>query len=53
MKEFQSARPAFCDGLSAAVECAGGCKAAAQVCHGSLTACDPFLGANRAAARLV
>jgi len=31
--------------------CQGGCKAAAQVCYGSLTAEEPFLRCNRADAK--
>jgi hypothetical protein len=32
-------------------ECLGGCKAAAEVCYGSLRACEPFLELNRDHAR--
>jgi radical SAM protein with 4Fe4S-binding SPASM domain len=44
---FRRARPDFCGGCKIEDECLGGCKAAAQVCYGSLTACEPFLELNR------
>ena len=49
---FVAAVPAFCDPCALRETCQGGCKAAAQVCYGALTAEDPFLHHNRAAARL-
>lgn len=47
MKSFKLARPAFCAGCAREEDCLGGCKAAAEVCYGSLTACDPFLELNK------
>ena len=43
MRDFVAARPAFCDGCRLAEECLGGCKAAAEVCYGRVSTCDPFL----------
>jgi radical SAM protein with 4Fe4S-binding SPASM domain len=40
---FTSALPALCHDCSQRLECQGGCKAAAQVCYGCLTAEEPFL----------
>jgi radical SAM protein with 4Fe4S-binding SPASM domain len=48
---FVEAVPAFCDPCALRDICQGGCKAAAQVCYGSLTAEEPFLRHNRAVAR--
>jgi pyrroloquinoline quinone biosynthesis protein E len=45
--DFIRAVPAFCLDCSRRAECQGGCKAAAQVCAGSLSAEEPFLHANR------
>lgn len=45
MQAFEAARPAFCSGCTLEDECLGGCKAAAEVCCGSLSAMDPFLAA--------
>jgi radical SAM protein with 4Fe4S-binding SPASM domain len=53
MQTFIQARPAFCDPCPQREECQGGCKAAAQVCYGSLTAEEPFLRCNRDAYRAV
>lgn len=47
LKAFRQARPDFCSGCSLEEECLGGCKAAAEVCYGSLTACEPFLELNK------
>ena len=47
LRDFMAARPSFCDGCELENECLGGCKAAAQVCYGSLTACDPFVKLNQ------
>ncbi len=47
MQAFIEARPAFCNPCPKRNECQGGCKAAAQVCYGSLTAEEPFLHCNR------
>ncbi|MHC4337191.1 MAG: radical SAM protein [Planctomycetota bacterium] len=47
LKAFRKARPDFCQGCRLEQECLGGCKAAAEVCYGSLTACEPFLQLNR------
>ncbi|MCU0858818.1 MAG: radical SAM protein [Pontiellaceae bacterium] len=51
LRKFMQARPAFCSGCSIEEECLGGCKAAAEVCYGSLTACEPFLELNKDLAR--
>lgn len=50
MAPFVQAAPEFCDPCALRETCQGGCKAAAQVCYGSLTAEEPFLHLNRAAA---
>ena len=50
---FVAATPAFCAACAIREECQGGCKAAAQVCYGSLLAEDPFLHLNRQAARIL
>jgi radical SAM protein with 4Fe4S-binding SPASM domain len=47
MRGFTAALPAFCTGCARRMECQGGCKAAAQVCFGALSAEDPFLQNNR------
>ncbi len=47
MRDFVAARPDFCSDCKLADACLGGCKAAAEVCYGSLTACDPFLATFR------
>lgn len=44
---FVEAVPPFCDPCALRHTCQGGCKAAAQVCYGSLTAEEPFLHHNR------
>jgi radical SAM protein with 4Fe4S-binding SPASM domain len=51
LSQFMKARPPFCAGCSIEEECLGGCKAAAEACYGSLTACDPFLELNKARAQ--
>jgi radical SAM protein with 4Fe4S-binding SPASM domain len=43
MRDFVSAIPPFCSTCDRRLECQGGCKAAAQVCYGSLTEEEPFL----------
>jgi radical SAM protein with 4Fe4S-binding SPASM domain len=48
---FVKARPDFCVGCGIENECLGGCKAAAEACYGSLTACEPFLEFNKASAK--
>jgi len=50
ISNFASAIPAFCSDCDHRLECQGGCKASAQVCYGSLTAEEPFLHYNHAAA---
>ena len=45
MRDFMAARPSFCDGCKLADQCLGGCKAAAEVCCGDVSAPDPFLAA--------
>ena len=47
LRAFREARPDFCAGCRLEEECLGGCKAAAEVCYGSLTACEPFLELNK------
>ncbi len=47
LKNFRQARPTFCAGCKMENECLGGCKAAAQVCYGSLSSCDPFVELNK------
>jgi len=47
ISSFTSAFPPFCDSCSLRDICQGGCKAAAQVCYGSLSSEDPFLHDNR------
>ncbi len=47
LAEFRRARPEFCRGCKIENECLGGCKAAAQVCYSSLTACEPFVELNK------
>lgn len=44
---FVEAVPAFCGSCDLRERCQGGCKAAAQVCYGSLWAEEPFLHLNR------
>ena len=44
---FVSAIPPFCDPCPLRERCQGGCRAAAQVCYGSLWAEDPFLHRHR------
>ncbi len=46
LKDFVSARPAFCIGCAVEKTCMGGCKAAAEACCGDLRACEPFLALN-------
>jgi radical SAM protein with 4Fe4S-binding SPASM domain len=48
---FVSALPAFCASCRHRATCQGGCKAAAQVCYGDLSAEEPFLRTNLASAR--
>ena len=45
--EFVAATPEFCTACELRSKCQGGCKAAAQVCYGSLNAPEPFLACNR------
>ena len=47
MRSFVEAGPAFCGACARRADCQGGCKAAAQVCYGSLTGEEPFLKLNR------
>jgi radical SAM protein with 4Fe4S-binding SPASM domain len=44
---FVAAVPGFCDLCVLRCTCQGGCKAAAEVCYGSLCAEEPFLHRNR------
>ena len=48
---FVQAAPAFCSPCAMRDTCLGGCKAAAEVCYGSLSAEEPFLHRNRESAR--
>lgn len=43
MAAFAAAIPPGCEPCPRRAECQGGCKAAAQVCYGSLSAEEPFL----------
>jgi radical SAM protein with 4Fe4S-binding SPASM domain len=43
LKGFVNAFPAKCTGCEQLAACQGGCKAAGQVCYGSLDAIEPFL----------
>jgi radical SAM protein with 4Fe4S-binding SPASM domain len=47
--DFAQAVPPVCEPCAHRLECQGGCKAAAQVCYGSLTEEEPFLRRNRLA----
>ena len=47
LASFVQAAPAFCVPCALRGTCQGGCKAAAQVCYGSLSAEEPFLHCNR------
>jgi radical SAM protein with 4Fe4S-binding SPASM domain len=49
---FVEAAPRFCAPCALRETCLGGCKAAAEVCYGSLCEEDPFLRANREVAEL-
>jgi radical SAM protein with 4Fe4S-binding SPASM domain len=51
MRPFVEAVPAFCEPCVLRDTCRGGCKAAAQVCYGSLAGEEPFLHCNRADAQ--
>jgi len=46
LQAFVAARPRFCAGCPQEATCLGGCKAAAEVCYGDLSACEPFLAQN-------
>jgi radical SAM protein with 4Fe4S-binding SPASM domain len=46
LKEFVDAIPPLCEPCPSARTCQGGCKAAAQVCYGSLTEEEPFFKRN-------
>jgi radical SAM protein with 4Fe4S-binding SPASM domain len=48
---FVQAYPEFCESCILRAQCQGGCKAAAEVCYGSLTAQEPWLQENRPFAR--
>jgi radical SAM protein with 4Fe4S-binding SPASM domain len=50
MAPFVEAVPSLCAPCALKTTCQGGCKAAAQVCYGSLCAEEPFLRHNRAVA---
>jgi radical SAM protein with 4Fe4S-binding SPASM domain len=50
MIAFTHPIPEFCQPCTWRATCQGGCKAAAQVCYGSLFAEEPFLRSNRASA---
>lgn len=47
ISDFVEAIPAFCNPCTLRDTCQGGCKAAAQVCYGSLYTEEPFLYLNR------
>jgi radical SAM protein with 4Fe4S-binding SPASM domain len=44
--ELMETQPRYCSTCGKRQHCHGGCKAAAQVCYGTLIACDPFLELN-------
>jgi radical SAM protein with 4Fe4S-binding SPASM domain len=46
MEEFVRAHPSACQACELVTTCQGGCKAAAQVCYGSLETKEPFLRAE-------
>jgi len=48
---FVKAVPDFCSSCKLRKTCKGGCKAAAEVCYGSLSSEEPFLKQNKALAR--
>lgn len=43
MQDFKEARPAFCHACKFEMDCLGGCKAAAEVCLGSVKRLEPYL----------
>ncbi len=49
-KDFMAAAPEECAGCKLLRECQGGCKAAAEQCYASLTACEPFLAGRSVSA---
>ncbi len=51
MSSFAAARPEFCSGCKLERKCAGGCKAAAEVCCGFAGELDPFMAAFAAEAK--
>lgn len=51
LASFVEAVPEFCSACRLRITCQGGCKAAAEVCYGSLSAEEPFLRYNRASAQ--
>jgi radical SAM protein with 4Fe4S-binding SPASM domain len=51
MAPFVESVPDFCNPCKLRDKCQGGCKAAAEVCYGSLSAEEPFLHLNRQKAR--
>jgi radical SAM protein with 4Fe4S-binding SPASM domain len=51
MADFVAAHPPYCAPCRLRDVCQGGCKAAAQVCYGALTAEEPFLHRHRDQAR--
>jgi radical SAM protein with 4Fe4S-binding SPASM domain len=53
ISKFVTAAPAFCNPCKLRQICQGGCKAAAQVCYGSLYSEEPFLHLNRDLAQLI
>jgi radical SAM protein with 4Fe4S-binding SPASM domain len=50
---FTEALPTYCVTCQQSTICRGGCKAAAQVCYGSLTETEPFLRQNQSMAPLI
>lgn len=50
LADFCQAWPDLCQPCTRRATCQGGCKAAAQVCYGNLSAEEPFLRYNRAIA---
>ncbi len=53
MQTFTQAIPVFCTTCKRRLQCQGGCKAAAQVCYGSLELEEPFLHCNIESAKVM
>lgn len=51
LAEFMQAYPSFCSACGMRRKCRAGCRAAAEVCYGSPTACEPFIELHREGAK--